>query len=278
MTYRPTSEVTGQLMSWYIPRTRTPWRRRVELSTGSSVGSLYVMMNTWGDLQHLWWFKEHLNDPLPIHHHSNTTGHLTTKESFQIIGREDHGTARTIKESIYITFNNPTLNRNIDKFNLHHIWDRVPLITPGLKINRQIHSTPPIRHSQSPYLTPLHLFSQVSWSMPRPHLLLSMHIEPPRTHLRCLISVFLQTWWSQSVGWMKASLTSTNILFHRIYNLLNYRSQEICLSPQIDKHESQTHKKFRLVTIWKPVLQDIEYTWICQFVFMGMSVIKSRKN
>ena len=36
-------------------------------------------------------FKEHLKDPLPIHHHSNTAGHLTTKEKFQTMGRKDHG-------------------------------------------------------------------------------------------------------------------------------------------------------------------------------------------
>ena len=39
-----------------------------------------------------------------------------------------------LKESIYIRVNNPTLNRNIGKFNLHHIWDRVLLNTTGLKI------------------------------------------------------------------------------------------------------------------------------------------------
>ena len=26
------------------------------------------------------------------------------------------------------------LNRNVDKYNLNHIWDRVPFNTPGLKI------------------------------------------------------------------------------------------------------------------------------------------------
>ena len=46
--------------------------------------------------------------------------------------------ARTIKESIYIRVNNPTLNRNISKFNLHHIWDRVLLNTPGLKIKKHV--------------------------------------------------------------------------------------------------------------------------------------------
>lgn len=38
----------------------------------------------------------------------------TTPENFNIIGREDHGLDRTIKGSIYIRVNNPTLNRNIN--------------------------------------------------------------------------------------------------------------------------------------------------------------------
>ena len=44
--------------------------------------------------------------------------HSTTPENFNIIGKEDKGLARTIKESIYIRVNNPTLNRNIGKYNL----------------------------------------------------------------------------------------------------------------------------------------------------------------
>ena len=78
--------------------------------------------------------KEHLKEPSPIHKHRFIAGHTTTQDNFQIIGREDHGIARTIKESIYIRVNNPTLNRNIGKLNLHHIWDRVLLNTPGLKV------------------------------------------------------------------------------------------------------------------------------------------------
>ena len=54
-------------------------------------------------------FKEHLKEPSPIYNHSNNTGHTTTQDNFQIIGREDHGIARTIKESKYITVNNSTL-------------------------------------------------------------------------------------------------------------------------------------------------------------------------
>ena len=44
--------------------------------------------------------KEHIKAPSPIHNHSCITGHITTKDNFQILGREDHGIARTIQESI----------------------------------------------------------------------------------------------------------------------------------------------------------------------------------
>ena len=47
-----------------------------------------------------------------------------------------HGSARNIKESIFIRVNNPTLNRNIGMFNLPHIWDRVLLNIPGLNLKR----------------------------------------------------------------------------------------------------------------------------------------------
>ena len=80
-------------------------------------------------------FKEHLKEPAPIHVHSIQTGHKTMADNFSILGREDHGLARRIKESIFIRVNNPTLNRNAGKYNLHHIWDRVLSNTHGLNIN-----------------------------------------------------------------------------------------------------------------------------------------------
>ena len=70
-------------------------------------------------------FKEHLKDPSPIHHHSSSTGHPTTQQNFQIIGSKGHGLTRNIKESIFIRVENLSLNINIGKFNLAHIWDRV---------------------------------------------------------------------------------------------------------------------------------------------------------
>ena len=56
--------------------------------------------------------------------------------NFKIIGREENSLARTIKEAMYIRVNNPTLNRNIGKYNLPHIWDIVLFIIQNLKINK----------------------------------------------------------------------------------------------------------------------------------------------
>ena len=103
-------------------------------------------------------FKEHLKDPSPIHHHS-TTCHITTQDNIQIIGREDHGIARTIKESIHIRVNNLTLNRNIGRFNLHHVLDRVLLNTPGLKLMGMYKIYPHQAFSVCPTNTPMHNFT-----------------------------------------------------------------------------------------------------------------------
>ena len=93
-----------------------------------------------------------LKEPPSIHAHSTQTGHITTPENFNIIGREDHDLARRIKESIYIRVNHPILNRNIGKYNLHHIWDRVLLNTYDLKSNNakgHAHRTYISGHTQS---------------------------------------------------------------------------------------------------------------------------------
>ena len=68
----------------------------------------------------------------PSTHTTNRTHIIDT--SFNIKSREDQGQARTIKESIYMRVNNPTLNQNIGKYNLSHIWDRVLFNTSGLKL------------------------------------------------------------------------------------------------------------------------------------------------
>ena len=77
-------------------------------------------------------FKEHLKAPSPIYDHSNITGHSTTLDNFNIVGREEHNLSRLIKESMYIRVNNPSLNKNIGRYHLPHVWDEVLVNTTEL--------------------------------------------------------------------------------------------------------------------------------------------------
>ena len=63
--------------------------------------------------------KEHLKAPSPNFEHQDNTGHTTSVENFKIIGREGHNMARAIKEAIYLTGNNPTLNGNMENTTCH---------------------------------------------------------------------------------------------------------------------------------------------------------------
>ena len=78
-------------------------------------------------------FREHMKAPSPIHDHYNITGHELSLNNFSIMGREDQSIARTIKEAILIRVNDPSLNRNIGKYQLPHIWDEVLVKSPELK-------------------------------------------------------------------------------------------------------------------------------------------------
>ena len=80
-------------------------------------------------------FKEHLKAPPPIYDHLNISGHDVTIDNLTILRREDQNILRTIKEALYITANNPSLNRNIGKYHLPHIWDEVLLNISELNLN-----------------------------------------------------------------------------------------------------------------------------------------------
>ena len=80
-------------------------------------------------------FKEHQKAPSPIYDHFNTTGHNITIDNFSIVGKEGQNLNRAIKEALYIRANNPSLNRNIGKYHLPHIWDEVLFNTPELELN-----------------------------------------------------------------------------------------------------------------------------------------------
>ena len=81
-------------------------------------------------------YQEHLKVPCAIHGHNITIGIQTIMDNFNIIGRMGHDFVRTIKEFIYIGFNNLNLNENIGKCNISHIWDGVLVNTPELQIKQ----------------------------------------------------------------------------------------------------------------------------------------------
>ena len=70
-------------------------------------------------------FREHMKSPSPIHDHFTTTDHNVSLDNFSIEGREDQSIARNIKEAMLIRVNDPSLNRNISKYQLPHIWDEM---------------------------------------------------------------------------------------------------------------------------------------------------------
>ena len=80
-------------------------------------------------------FRKHQKAPSPIFDHFNTTSHNITIDNFSIVGREDQNLNRAIKEALFIMVNNPSLNRNIGKFHLPHIWDEVLFNTSELELN-----------------------------------------------------------------------------------------------------------------------------------------------
>ena len=79
-------------------------------------------------------YKEQLNAPSPIYDHSNITGHNITLNNLSIVGREEQNLSRLIKESMFIRANNPSLNKNIGKYHLPHIWDEVLINNIELKL------------------------------------------------------------------------------------------------------------------------------------------------
>ena len=60
-----------------------------------------------------------------MYDHYSITDHPTMVYKFSIVGREDQNHKRTIKQSIYIRVNDPSLNKNIDKYCVPHIWGEV---------------------------------------------------------------------------------------------------------------------------------------------------------
>ena len=89
--------------------------------------------------------KEHFKAPFPIHQHSSSTGHPLNPECFNIIHRETQDSSWNLKEAMFIHVNDPSLNRNLGKYQLPHVWDNILQDTPALQLKQS--SLP----SPSPY-------------------------------------------------------------------------------------------------------------------------------
>ena len=103
--------------------------------------------------------------PLPINLHSTTTGHPMGPEQFCIVHKEVNNHSRTIKEAMFICVQDPTLNINLGKYQLLHIWDNLLQASPTLQ--HKPSSLPAPHPPPKPLLVPL------------PHSLLTLLVPPP---------------------------------------------------------------------------------------------------
>ena len=85
--------------------------------------------------------KEHFKAHSPIHHHSTTTGHPMDPDQFNIVHKELNSHSRTIKEAMFICMQDPTLNRNLGKYQVPHIWDHLLQTSPTLQHKPTNHPT-----------------------------------------------------------------------------------------------------------------------------------------
>ena len=121
--------------SLWLPRTKIPSSRKVIYQykcDRMECDEEYIgeSSRTFGER-----FKEHQKAPSQMYNHWNTTGHTTTIENFNVVGREDRNLIGTMNEALYIRVNNPSLNKNIGKYHLPHIWDDTLFNTSEFKLN-----------------------------------------------------------------------------------------------------------------------------------------------
>ena len=79
-------------------------------------------------------FRKQLRPPSPIYDHFKTTGHEVSLDNFSIVGRDDQSMTRAIREVMLMRVNDPSLNRNIGKYQLPHIWDEVLVKLPEMQL------------------------------------------------------------------------------------------------------------------------------------------------
>ena len=72
--------------------------------------------------------------PSPIHDCYNTTDLALSIDNFSIVGREDQNISISINEAILIRVNGLFLNKNIGKYQLPHVLDKMLVSLPELKL------------------------------------------------------------------------------------------------------------------------------------------------
>ena len=91
--------------------------------------------------------KDYFRMPSPIDTHANTTEHSPNVEA-SVLWVENNFT-RTTNKVIFIMVNDQSLNRNIGKYHLSHIWDDIIFNTPDLKLRQSpphLYFTVPLAH------------------------------------------------------------------------------------------------------------------------------------
>ena len=113
-----------------------PLPTKVESYTDTNAMKMGVRKSTLENLLELLQkgFKEHQKAPSQIFDHCNMSGHNININNIIIVGREEQNLTRAIKEALFIRVNNPSLNRNIGKYHLPHLWNEVLHKTSALKL------------------------------------------------------------------------------------------------------------------------------------------------
>ena len=78
--------------------------------------------------------KEHFWAPSPIYQHISSTAHQVSPDCFTIVHREAQRTSRNIKEAMHIQVNDPSLNSNLGKYQIPHLWDQTLQDTLALQL------------------------------------------------------------------------------------------------------------------------------------------------
>ena len=106
----------------------------------------------------------------------NLNPHPLDPNCFNIIHKEMLGFCRTIKEALFIRVNDPTLNGNLGKYQLLHVWDSILQETPMLQLK--------------PFSLPL----------PLSHPLLAHHSSPAHIHPNNPLTTYSR-WEHMYISW-----------------------------------------------------------------------------